>query len=250
MKLWPFWVRPEMCLGHSPVSLIVACGDLGKEPGEYCDIFCTYFPYLWLGIFTARRLDLFLFSESSGDLSSVHFHMDFLNTFYSSHFLICRRNSSLSLKTLGIRKSRFLTFFQNSRLVHLTAIIAISYYKNYVYIHFKKYLFLIESPFAFVCPHVETQRGLQLMKTLQPTLKLAASECLEMTGRCTDLRGLLSLLLPSWHCFQYPASQMKAAPAVCSSHSHTSRLQYRHTLCLRVLLYMSSSSFNKFAVKY
>lgn len=77
MKLWPFWVRPEMHLGHSPVSLIVTCGDLGKELGEYCDIFCTYFPYLWLGIFVARRLDLFLFSESSRNLSSVHFHMDF-----------------------------------------------------------------------------------------------------------------------------------------------------------------------------
>lgn len=115
--------------------------------------------------------------------------------------------------------------------------------------YFETSLFLIQSPFPFVCPCVETQRGLQLMKTLQPSLKLAASEHLEMMGRCTDLPGLLSLLLPWLHCYQYPASQMKAASAVCSSCSHTSRLQYRHPLCLRLLHCMSSSSFNKFAVK-
>lgn len=89
------------------------------------------------------------------------------------------------------------------------------------------------------------------METVQPSLKLADSECLEMMGGCSDVHGIFSLLLPSLHCYQYSAARLKLiTPGVCSSHSHTSRLHCRHTLSLRALLYMSSSSFNKFAVKY
>lgn len=85
---------------------------------------------------------VFVLTFLRGPFLCSHSHGLFI-AFYSSHFLTCKRNSSLFLKTPGITKSRSLNFFQNSRLVHLTAIIAIGYYKNYLCIYFEKHLFII-----------------------------------------------------------------------------------------------------------
>lgn len=143
MKLWPFRVRPEVHLGHSLVSLIVGCGGLGKEPGVLLWYFCTFFFHICgLELLGQEVAFVFVLTFLRGPFLCSHSHGLFI-AFYSSHFLTCKRNSSLFLKTPGIRKSRSLNFFQNSRLVHLTAIIAIGYYKNYLCIYFEKHLFII-----------------------------------------------------------------------------------------------------------
>jgi len=46
MNLWPYCIRPEVHLACSPVSLIVACGCLGKEPGVIPQHFLYIFSIL------------------------------------------------------------------------------------------------------------------------------------------------------------------------------------------------------------
>lgn len=46
MKLWPYWIRAEAHLAHSPVSLIAAGGYLRKEPGVILQYLLSIFSML------------------------------------------------------------------------------------------------------------------------------------------------------------------------------------------------------------